>query len=120
MDKKTIVQFKERLLSEKESLERELATIGRRTDGNGAWEATTGGMEVDAADENEVADKFEELEENSGIVDQLEKQLADVTDALGNIEKGTYGTCEICGKPIEIERLEANPSARVSIKHNHG
>jgi RNA polymerase-binding transcription factor DksA len=76
-------------------------------------------MDIDSADENEVADKLEELEDNSGIIAKLESQLNEVTAALGRIEKGTYGTCEVCGKPIEMERLEANPSARASIKHSH-
>jgi RNA polymerase-binding transcription factor DksA len=76
-------------------------------------------MEVDNADDNEVADKLEELEENAGVVSKLDRQLAEVKAALDRIEKGTYGICETCGKPIEKERLEANPSARISIKHGH-
>ena len=50
---------------------------------------------------------------------QLENQLNEVNAAIDRIEKGTYGICEKCNQPIEIERLEANPSARVSIKHAH-
>jgi RNA polymerase-binding transcription factor DksA len=76
-------------------------------------------MQVDSADENEVADKLEELEENTSIVSQLDKQLMDVSAALERIDNGTYGNCETCGKPIEEERLLANPSARISIKHAH-
>ena len=76
-------------------------------------------MEVNNADDNEVADKLEELEENAGVVSKLEKQLIEVKAALDRIAKGTYGICEVCGKPIETERLEANSSARVSIKHGH-
>ena len=29
--------------------------------------------------------------------------------ALKRIEAGTYGICENCGRPINIERLEAMP-----------
>ena len=120
MNKKSLEQFKKKLLAEKTELEKQLSSIGRRNPSvSGNWEATTGDMEVDSADENEVADKLEELEENTGIVNQLDKQLTDVASALERIEKGTYGTCEICGKPIEEERLLANPSARISIKHGH-
>ncbi|MEK7609921.1 MAG: TraR/DksA C4-type zinc finger protein [Patescibacteria group bacterium] len=120
MSKKSFEQFKNKLITEKSELEKELASISQRVAGNSSvWEATAGGMEVDSADENEVADKLEEIEENSGIVSQLEKQLNEVTGALDRIEKGTYGICEVCGKPIEADRLEANPSARVSIKHAH-
>src|SRR5437868_3587523 len=118
MNKKDFEYFKGKLLAEKEQLETELGGIGRRNPQHaGGWEATTGSMEVDAADENEVADKLEELEENTGIVNQLESQLNEVKAALERIEKGTYGLDENSGKPIERERLEANPSARTSIKH---
>lgn len=120
MNTKDLEKFKQKLTEEKAGLEEQLASIARRDPSAvGGWEATTGGMEVDAADENEVADKLEELEGNSGITTQLESQLAEVQAALARIQNGTYGTCEVCGKPIEKERLEANPSARISIKHGH-
>ncbi len=107
MDKKDIEHFKKTLSVEKASLEKELAEVGQRdTENPGGWDASSADLEVDKADDNEVADK-------------LEGQLAEVAAALERIEKGTYGMCEKCGKPIEKERLEANPSARISIKHGH-
>lgn len=120
MNKKDIEIFKKRLLEEKAELEGELAGVGKSdTASAGGWDATSGGIEVDSADDNEVADKFEELEENAGIADKLESQLREVKAALERVEKGTYGICERCSKPIERDRLEANPSARISIKHGH-
>jgi RNA polymerase-binding transcription factor DksA len=120
MNKKELEYFKNKLLAQKTELETELSGIGRKDPSSpGGWEATTGGMEVDNADENEVADKLEELEDNAGIVKQLENELNEVNDALARIENGTYGICEICKKTIEKERLEANLSARTSIKHGH-
>lgn len=118
MNKKDLAYFKDKLEKEKVLLEEELRTIGRESpDSPGVWEATPGSIEVDSADENEVADKMEELEENDAILRKLEPQLNDVKDALNKIEKGTYGICEVSGEPIEHARLEANPSARTSIKH---
>jgi len=120
MNKKDTEHFKGKLLVEKRQLEADLGTVGRKSVGSTTgWEATSGKIEVDAADENEVADKLEELEENSGIANQLESQLTEVKAALERVEKGTYGICETCGQPIERERLEANPSSRISIKHKH-
>ena len=120
MNKRSLEQFKKRLVTEKADLEQELGSVAQRSPSSpGGWEATAGGMEIDAADENEVADKFEELEENTGIAHSLDKQLSEVVAAISRIDNGTYGTCETCGEPIEIERLEANPSARISIKHGH-
>lgn len=118
MNNKDAQYFKSKLEKEKESLKEEMTTIGRRSRNNpGGWEATPGEIEVDEADENEVADKMEELEENNLILEQLEKQMSEIDAALERIENGTYGICEISGQPIEKERLEANPSARTCIKH---
>ena len=120
MNTKDSEHFKNKLLSEKKELETDLDEVGQKNpDKAQGWEATSKNIEVDAADENEVADKFEEFEGNSGILKQLENQLTEVSAALDRIAKGTYGICEICGKPIEKDRLEANPSARTSIKHAH-
>ena len=117
MDKKDLLYFKKKLEDEKTLLEEELATISRKNPNNlNDWEATTTDIEVDSADENEVADKFEELEENKAILNQLEPQLNEVKAALKRIEDGIYGICEVSGKPIEKDRLEAYPSARTSIE----
>ncbi len=118
MNKKDLAYFKDKLEKEKALLEEELRSVAHENPDNPRdWEATPGSIEVDSADENEVADKMEELEENEAIMKKLEPQLNDVKDALKKIEDGTYGVCEISGEPIERERLEANPSARTSIKH---
>ncbi|HWD91869.1 MAG TPA: TraR/DksA C4-type zinc finger protein [Verrucomicrobiae bacterium] len=38
----------------------------------------------------------------------------EIDEALMRIQRGTYGVCEITGKPIERERLEAIPWTRFS------
>lgn len=120
MNKNDIQKFKAKLIAEKAQLEEEMGGIGSKNPNNpGTWDASAAAMEVDSADENEVADKLEEYEENAGILTQLENQLNEVNSALDRVEKGTYGLCEKCGEPIETDRLEANPSARLSIKHAH-
>lgn len=120
MNKKDLEQFKKQLLAEKATLETEISGIGRKDTSNaGGWDATSGNLQIDPADENELADKLEELDDNQGIITNLETQLNDVKAALEKIEKGSYGNCEACGKPIEKERLVANPSARNSLKHDH-
>src|SRR6266576_3813213 len=40
--------------------------------------------------------------------------LVDVLEAIRRIERGTYGICEMTGKPIEAERLRAIPWTRYS------
>ncbi len=118
MNKKDLQYFKEKLEKEKKSLQDELDTVGKKNpDRPGSWDATSGDMEVDNADDNEVADKMEELEENNLIMEQLEQQLNEVNDALKRIANNKYGVCEISGEEIEKKRLEANPSARTCMKH---
>ncbi|MHC4849652.1 MAG: TraR/DksA family transcriptional regulator [Planctomycetota bacterium] len=46
------------------------------------------------------------------IAGQTESEiLAATEDALVRIERGTYGVCEECGKPISDQRLQAVPYA---------
>lgn len=42
--------------------------------------------------------------------------LRDIDAALQRIEDNTYGICEILGKPIEVQRLQAEPWTRYSIE----
>ncbi len=40
-------------------------------------------------------------------------QWREIDEALLRIQRGEYGRCEACGREIEIERLEAMPTARL-------
>ena len=42
--------------------------------------------------------------------------LFEIDEAIRRIERGTYGICEMYEEPINIERLEALPYVRYSIK----
>ncbi len=59
----------------------------------------------------EEATETAELENRMALEKRVLDQLAMVDSALAKFEKGTYGTCESCGKPIDPERLEALPQA---------
>jgi DnaK suppressor protein len=41
--------------------------------------------------------------------------LFSLREALGRIEKGSYGACERCGGAIAVKRLMANPATTVCI-----
>ena|SRR3989344_8484545 len=116
---KNTQRFKDMLEKEMETILSELKTVGQRSDSNPSdWEAIeTDALNIDKADDTEVAEGMEQFENNNAILNQLEKQLGDIKDALIKIEKGTYGICEVSGELIEIDRLEANPSARVCKLH---
>ena len=62
--------------------------------------------------QGESADEAAEAQEQAkqfAVVQQLQRQLAQVLAARQRLTDGTYGTCESCGRPIPQERLEALP-----------
>lgn len=66
------------------------------------------------ADSGQVA---AEQGENRALAQELQDKLDDVELALGKLDAGTYGTCEVCGNPIGEARLEAMPATRFCIDH---
>lgn len=71
--------------------------------------------------DNHPADVGDELFERSkdlSIRENNNMMLDKVNDALDNIQKGTYGVCERCGKEIEGPRLEAVPYTDQCMKCN--
>jgi DnaK suppressor protein len=57
-----------------------------------------------------------ERERDSSVLQRVEAQLKEIDAALGRLDAGTYGFCEICGKPIGDARLEAMPAARYCVE----
>lgn len=48
--------------------------------------------------------------------ERVESRIADLEHALERLEEGSYGICESCGKPIDLERLEALPQTELCIE----
>ena len=63
------------------------------------------------ADFGEQAIDLADDEALEGVDEVLRAEIAQVRNALLRIEKGTYGTCANCGKPIADARLQARPIA---------
>ena len=57
-----------------------------------------------------------ELEKNVSLLDQVEEELGEVEAAFGRLERGEYGRCLACGRPIGDERLEAMPATRFCVE----
>jgi RNA polymerase-binding transcription factor DksA len=74
--------------------------------------------ELSSADQHPAEQATETLERelDLGVLQSVESELVDVQAALQRLEKGTYGICEICGKPIAEGRLEAMPAARYCVE----
>jgi DnaK suppressor protein len=62
---------------------------------------------VSASLEKERAFEYGELGVNA---------LREIDNALEKLSEGTYGICELCGKPIGLRRLKVMPSARLCIE----
>ncbi len=118
MNKEDIKHFKQKLEAEKKSLEAELSTVGRRNPHNpNDWEPIYSEIDVDTADDGDVAEEINEYQNNIAILNSLELKYNEVLVALEKIIKGKYGICEVCGKPIEHDRLDANPGAKTCKAH---
>lgn len=46
------------------------------------------------------------------LLESEQETLAEVESALQAVADGTYGRCVVCGREIEMARLEARPYAR--------
>jgi len=111
-------ELKKKLETELKTLETELKSVGHKNPDNPRdWEPGANDVDINASDSADIADNIENYESNTAILKPLETQYNDVRRALDKMQKGTYGLCEVDGKPIEAARLEANPAARTCLKH---
>ena len=82
------------------------------------------GSSVDAAGELSSFDQHPgdlgtetfEQEKNLSLLEQVEAELDEIEAAFQRLERGTYGVCQACGKPIAPERLEALPATRFCVE----
>ncbi len=109
IDPKIQEELKQKLLAEKERLEKNLAPneTGAK---NADREYQTAFPEIER-DQEENADEMEMYTSALATDETLKEELQKIEAALEAMEKGTYGTCKNCGKAIPIERLKAYPQA---------
>lgn len=117
MTKLDIKDLQSLLAAEKDQLEEDLQSHGRKIDGDWQGESSreASGNE---ADPNTVANQIEELSTNVPLVEGIERRYREVLAALKRIDDNAYGTCEVCGEAIPADRLEANPAATTCIEHS--
>ncbi len=118
VDARTKEKLAARLEQEHARLELELTDIGKLDPSNpNDWHGNAGNYDTGTADSSVLADRFEEVSTNEGIVTELEERFNHVTKALQRIKDGTYGQCSVCGEKIPAARLEANPAADTCVEH---
>jgi len=104
--------IRERLLDDRRRTQRRLAELtGDFREIVEASQATNADDEHDP----EGATIAFERSQVATLVQQAERHLTHVEEALGRLEAGTYGICERCGRPIAAERLEIRPTARTCV-----
>ena len=93
------------LEQERETLRHQLEELGHGDEG---------GLDYDPnfADTSQVTAERGEAEALAG---SLREALEEVEHALAKLDRGDYGVCESCSRPINPARLEAMPAARLCI-----
>ena len=72
-------------------------------------------VELDEADD-EIDPNLAEREKTLALIQNLERKVESINYALQSAQKGKYGICEICGEPIDPERLALLPHTTMCIK----
>lgn len=112
LSKKTLEELKQKLESEKISLEEQLKKFAEKDKKlPGDWDTKypkfNGGHLEEAADEVEAYGNLLPIEYS------LEIRLKNIEEALEKIKKGKYGQCEKCGREINEARLKISPEVNL-------
>jgi DnaK suppressor protein len=97
---------RELLAAERERIERELAGLGR----------DEGEPQDEDIDEGDQATDLYQDELDESRQNDLRDQLAAVERAEERLAAGTYGLSVESGQPIPDERLEARPTAELTVE----
>lgn len=114
LDKKKI---KEKLEEERDVLFGQLRDIGKLNPETNEWEAMPEERTSRESDQNDMADRFEDFEARSIMIKALEARVNEVLESLRDLNKVSFGKCEVCKKEIEMDRMEVNPAAKTCKQH---
>ena len=106
VDKKALTRFKKILLKEREDIIGEVKQISESSKEMGQDGIQDIGDEAANIYNKQI---LLSLSENERV------RLQEVDEALDRIANGTYGTCEECGGPISLKRLEVRPVAKYCV-----
>lgn len=112
--KSTLERLRRRLEEEEQRLMAVIEEIDRdREAGRLAETSSEHNVDPENADGGSLA--FE-LQMDLSIEENAKTLLNKVRHALTRMRDGTYGTCEVSGKPIPIARLDALPYATTTVE----
>lgn len=100
------------LAAEREEAVRRLAGLTGQFD-----EVVAASRDTNADDEHdpEGATIAFERSQVAALVGQVRERLVEIDAALDRLAAGTFGTCEVCGRPIAAARLGVRPTARTCV-----
>jgi DnaK suppressor protein len=104
----------DRLHQERDDLLRRIAQL--TDDMAGFFEASRDSNADDEHDPEGQTIAFERAQ-LSALTAQARAHLEEIDAALRRVADGSYGVCEVCGRPINPGRLEARPTARTCVEH---
>ena len=89
---------------------------GLRREQDDATSATSGELSSFDQHPGDSGTETFEMAKNVSLLEQVEDELREVDTAVGRLDRGTYGRCQACGRPIGDERLEAMPATRFCVE----
>ena len=97
-----------------ESEHRRLASLLESLESGNTLQPEDTGTELSVAGQHPADIGTETLERTKEltIVRDLSVQVEEIERAQQRLERGEYGVCEACGRPIPPQRLDAKPAAR--------
>ena len=107
--------FRQRLEDERTRLSDAVRFLERENPGSIEDEL---GELTDGSGDNHLGDLATatfDRELDEGLEEGVQATIVEIDAALERLSAGTYGACEICGRPIGAERLAAIPWARLCI-----
>jgi len=114
LDQQTLDQIKAGLLKERDQVLKDLSDISQKDPHETENRSSKFPEYGDKPDEN--AQEISEYTANVATEKVLEDSLKDIDNALKRMEKGEYGICKYCHKPINPKRLVARPTASSCIE----
>lgn len=105
LNEKSLQKLRQRLEEERERLQKHIIDLG---DMLRLEDREIGSGEDDA----DIAARAISYDRLLALMESEQETLAEVESALQAMADGSYGRCVVCGRDIELARLEARPYAR--------
>jgi RNA polymerase-binding protein DksA len=115
VNKKDLKHFEKRLQEELENLGKALGKL-EKTMLQRSQRESSGDLSAYSIHMADLGTDAMEREKDLLLASSEGKVVRQIREAMRKVKDGTYGTCEECGKPIGVKRLELIPYAPLCSK----